>query len=118
MPRVLVLARESVIAALVGMLLELEQCEPVFPEPDERPEDAVRRLRPPLIVVLDGELPEAGSDLFHARCAQSGARVCLFGGPAAVDSVRAAARARRLGFFAMPVDRRELAEALASTGAG
>lgn len=115
--RVLVLARESVIAALVGMLLELEQCEPVFAAPDERAEDAIRRLRPPLIVVLDGELPEAGSDLFHARCAQSGARVCLFSGPAAVDAVRAAARSRRLGFFAMPVGRHELAEALAFTGA-
>ena len=113
MTRVLVLAREAVIAALVGMLLELEDYEPVFAAPDERPEDAIRRLRPPLIVVLDGQLPEAGSDLFYMRCAQGGARVCLFGEPLVVDAVRAAARARGLAFFAMPVDRRELATALA-----
>ena len=111
--RVLVLARDAVIAALVGMLLELENYEPVFAAPDERPEDAIRRLRPPLIVVLDGQMPEASSDLFHARCTQSGARVCLFSEPLAVDVVRAAARARGVGFFAMPVDRRELASALA-----
>ena len=100
------LAREAVIGALVGMLLELEDYEPVFPAPDERPEDAIRRLRPPLIVVLDGQLPEASSDLFHLRCTQSGARVCLFGEPLVVDEVRAAARARGIGFFAMPGDRR------------
>ena len=112
------LAREAVIGALVGMLLELEDYEPVFPAPDERPEDAIRRLRPPLIVVLDGQLPEASSDLFHLRCTQSGARVCLFGEPLVVDEVRAAARARGIGFFAMPVDRRELATALATALAG
>ena len=111
--RVLVLAREAVIAALVGLLLELEDYEPVFAAPDERPEDAIRRLRPPLIVVLDGQLPEAGSDLFYARCAQSHARVCLFSEPLAVEAVRAAARTRGVGFFAMPVDRRELRVALA-----
>jgi DNA-binding NtrC family response regulator len=110
--RVLVLAREAVIAALVGMLLELEEFEPVFPAPDERPEDAIRRLRPPLIVVLDGELPEARSDLFFARCAQSGARVCLFSEPVAADDVRAVARERRAAFFAMPVERRELGAVL------
>ena len=116
--RVLVLAREAVIAALVGMLLELEDYEPVFAAPDERPEEALRRLRPPLIVVLDGQLPEATSDLFLARCAQSGARVCLFGEPVVADEVRAAARTRRLGFFAMPVDRRELGAALALAQTG
>lgn len=114
--RVLVLAREAVIAALVGMLLELEDYEPVFAAPDERLEDAVRRLRPPLIVVLDGQLPEAASDLFFARCAQSGARVCLFSEPLTADDVRAAARARRVGYFAMPVDRHDLGAALAQTG--
>ena len=118
--QVLVLAREAVIAALVGMLLELEDYEPVFAAPDERAEDAIRRLRPRLIVVLDGQLPEARSDLFYARCAQSGARVCLFSEPVAADEVRAAARARRVGFFTMPVDRRDLGAALslARTGSG
>lgn len=110
--KVLVIARDTVIAALIGMLLELESYEPVFAEPDERPEDAIRRLRPPLVVVLDGELDAARSDLFHARAAATGARVVLFGEPIAADEVRAAARARRLPFFTMPVDRDTLAQAL------
>lgn len=111
--RVLVLAREAVIAALVGMLLELEDYVPVFPEPDERPDDAIRRLRPPLIVILDGSLPEARSDLFHARCAQAGARVCLFSEPVAAEAVRDEARERRAEFFSMPVERRDLGTVLA-----
>jgi DNA-binding NtrC family response regulator len=110
--KVLILARESVIAALIGLLLELEAYEPVFPEPGERYEDAIRRVRPPLVVVLDGESDEARSDLFHARAAPGGARVVLFSEPVAADAVRAAARERRLPFFAMPVDRATLGTVL------
>src|SRR5256885_1985747 len=90
--RVLVLARESVLAALIGMLLELEDYDPVFAEPGERPEDAIRRLRPPLIVMLDGEIDAASSDLFYARAAASGARVVLFSEPVAADQDRKSTR--------------------------
>ena len=110
--RVLILARESVIAALIGMLLELEEFEPVYPEPDERPDDAVRRVRPPLVVVLDGGADVARSDLFYARAAQHGACVVLFSEPVAAEEVRAVARARALPFFSMPVDRSTLGEVL------
>lgn len=110
--RVLILARESVIAALIGMLLELEAYEPVFAEPDERYDDAIRRVRPPLVVILDGESDEARSDLFFARAAHGGARVVLFSEPVAAEAVRTAARERRLEFFAMPVDRATLGSVL------
>jgi DNA-binding NtrC family response regulator len=110
--RVLILARESVIAALIGMLLELEAYEPVFAEPDERYDDAIRRVRAPLVVILDGETDEARSDLFFARAAQAGARVVLFSEPVAAEAVQAAARQRRLPFFAMPVDRATLGQVL------
>jgi hypothetical protein len=114
--KVLILAGESVIAALIGLLLELEAYEPVFPEPDERYEDAVRRLRPPLVVLLDGERAEAHSDLFFARAAQAGARVVLFSEPVAAAGVRAAARDRRVPFLPMPVDRSTLGAVLLETG--
>ena len=111
---VLILARETVIAALIGMLLEMEDFEPVFARPDERPEDALSRLRPPLVIVIDGELDAARSDLFFARAAAARARVVLFSEPLAADDVRAAPRARRLPYFAMPVDRVTLGQILAS----
>ena len=116
--KVLVLARETVIAALIGMLLELEHYEPVFAEPAERPEDAIRRLRPPLIVMLDGEIDAATSDLFHARAAAAGARVVLFSEPLAADEIRAVARDRRLPCVVMPVDRATLGRVLDRVASG
>ena len=110
--RVLILARESVIAALIGMLLELEAYEPVFAEPDERYDDAIRRVRAPLVVILDGESDEARSDLFYVRAAQGGARVVLFSEPVAAEAVQVVARERRLPFFAMPVNRETLGTVL------
>jgi DNA-binding NtrC family response regulator len=112
--KVLILARETVIAALIGLLLELEDYEPVFAEPGERAEDAIARVRPPLVIVLDGQLDEARSDLFFARAAAAHARVVLFSEPLAAADVRAAARVRRLPFFAMPVDRATLGRLLAT----
>ena len=105
---VLVLARDAVLAALIGLLLELEDYEPVFARPDERPEDAINRLRPPLVVLLDGTLDTARSDLFHARAAVAGARVVLFSEPLAGDEVRALARQRDIAYLSMPVDRSTL----------
>ncbi len=110
--QVLILARESVIAALIGMLLELENYQPVFAAPGERPEDAIRRLRPTLVVMLDGALDEAKSDLFYARAAAAGARLVLFSEPVAVDEIRAVARERRVAFLAMPADRAMLSQVL------
>lgn len=116
--RVLVLARETVLAALIGLLLELEDYEPVFAQPDERPEDAIRRLNPPLIVMLDGELESARSDLFYARASASGARIVLFSEPVAAEEVRAMARQRMLPWVEMPVDRATLGGVLERVAAG
>jgi hypothetical protein len=113
--KVLILARESVIAALLGMLLELEEYEPVFAEAGERPEDAIHRHRPPLIVILDGDLDAAGSDLFYARASAAGASVVLFSEPLAAEDVRAVARQRRLPFLSMPTDRDTLGRILERT---
>ena len=55
------------VAALVGLLLDPDQFDPAFPLPRERPEDALSRVRPPLVLVLDCDLDAARSDLFFAR---------------------------------------------------
>ena len=115
---VLVLARDAVIAALLGLLLELEDYEAIFPGPDERPEDAIARLRPPLIVLLDGTLDTARSDLFHARAVARGSRVVLFSEPPAADEVRAIAQERDIAYVSMPVDRSTLGGALRRAATG
>lgn len=116
--KVLIVASETLVAALLGLLLELDDYEPVFAEPGERPEDALRRLRPPLIVVLDGALDAARSDLFYARAAKHHAHVVLFDPLLPALDVTALARARGVPCFRMPPHRaalvRTLEDALAS----
>jgi DNA-binding NtrC family response regulator len=107
---VLVLAREPVIAGLLGMLLELENYEPAYPADGERPEEALSRLRPPLVVVLDGELDSARSDIFLARAAKARAGVVLFSPPHDDGAIAALARERGLPHLSMPCTRADLAE--------
>lgn len=104
--RIVILARDPLVAALVGMLLELDAYEPVFPRPDESPEEAVRRIRPALVVLLEVSLEAARSDVFHARA--KGTPVVLFGPPYAAAEVRALAAERHLCSFVMPVNRATL----------
>ena len=109
--RVLVLAREPVIAAFLAMLMELDGYVAEFAKPGERAEDAIARLRPPLVICADGALPEVSSDLFLARAAKRG-RVVLFAAGAISAEVRELAARRGFPFFALPVDRDTLARAL------
>jgi hypothetical protein len=116
---VLILARDPVIAALLGIALGLGELEPVFAEPGERPEDAIARLLPPFVVLLDGELDDADSDLFYARAARRGARVVLFAAPRSGPGVAALARARGVPYVDVSTGDTELrAVVLAARGAG
>lgn len=103
------------MAALVGMLLELEKYEPAFALPDESPEEAVRRVRPFLVLLLDGALEEASSDVFHARL--KGTPVVLFATPRNETAVRIAASERSLPWFTMPVNRETLVRAIREAAA-
>lgn len=106
--KVLVLASEPMLAAFLGMMLELDSYEPAFAEPGENAEDALARVRPVLVILLHTELDASRSDLFFVRAGRAGAKVILFGA-AEGGHVRALARERKVPFFEMPVDRRTLA---------
>jgi DNA-binding NtrC family response regulator len=110
--RVLILARDTVIAALIGMLLEMDGFDPVYPAPDETAEQALARLRAPLVVCADCEIPEVESDLFFARIHRSSARLVLFGAPGSEDKLRAMAELRAVQYFTLPTDRVTLARVL------
>lgn len=110
--RVLIVAADPLVAALLGMLLDPSRHEPVFPQPDERPEDAVARLRPPLAILLDGELEAARSDLFIARAMRSRAALLLFAAPGAGAAVQALAATHGVPAFALPLDRARLTRLL------
>lgn len=65
--------------ALLGMLVELAQLEPVFADPAERPEDALARHVPLLVIIADGDVDSLKSDLFLARAHHRGIGVVVFG---------------------------------------
>ena len=77
--KVLILTPQAMPGALLGMLVELAQLEPVFAEESERPEDAIDRLVPLLVVIADGEIDKFTSDLFIARAQHRGIAVIVFG---------------------------------------
>ena len=89
--------------ALLGMLIELSQLEPVFADPTERPEDALARHLPLLVIVADGEVDTFTSDLFIARAQHRGIGVVVFGrapGAATADW----AKERGLPYLELPTD--------------
>lgn len=65
--------------ALLGMLVELSQLDPVFAEVNERPEEALTRHVPLLVIVADGDVDSYKSDLFLARAHHRGIGVVVFG---------------------------------------
>jgi hypothetical protein len=100
------------------MLLELEAYEPTFAVPEESPEDAVTRVRPLAVILLDGGMDAARSDLFFARIAKRGVPVVLFAEPAMSADVEALAEARGLPCIALPTDRATVARVLGVMGPG
>jgi hypothetical protein len=100
------------VAALVGLLLDPDQFDPTFPLPRERPEDALSRIRPPLVLVLDCDLDVARSDLFFARTTKTRATVVLFGPPGSRENVIELARVRSVPWVHLPTNRVGLTDAI------
>jgi len=97
------LTPQAMTGALLGMLVELAQLEPVFADPDERPEDALNRLRPLLVVVADGDVDMFRSDLFLARAQHRGIGVVVFGSTHHPE-VEGWAKERGLQYLQLPTD--------------
>lgn len=75
----LILTPQPMAGALLGMLVELAQLEPVFAQPDERPDDALARVLPLLVILVDAQVDAFRSDLFLARAQHRGVGVIVFG---------------------------------------
>jgi len=73
---VLILAREEVVAALLGLMVEVSGFEPKFARTDQSAEDAVKGARLHAVLV-DCDHPDFTGDLIGA-IKQSGARPILF----------------------------------------
>src|SRR3954470_7267524 len=68
--KVLILSPHVMTAALVGWYVELAKLEPAFAAPGEHPADALTRVKPVLVALIDAETHVAVSDLFAARAAK------------------------------------------------
>jgi len=88
--------------ALLGMLVELSQLEPVFADPAERPEEALARHLPLLVIIADGDIDTFRSDLFLARAQHRGIGVVVFG--ISQHATGSWARDRGLPYLELPTD--------------
>ena len=101
-PTVLVLSDDPMSAALLGLLLELASYRPVFSADGERPEDAIARVRPLFVVLVDGALDAVRSDIFFARAAQQQVGIAVFTAPGRAAEVRV--RERGIVVFELPLE--------------
>ena len=110
--RVLIVAGDPVANALLGMLLDPAQYDPIFPLAGESPQAAMDRVQPPLVLLLDGTLGDADSDALFARAQRRGAAVVLFAPPMRGGVVDDLARRRGVAAFELPIDQAALMRVL------
>lgn len=116
--KVLIVAPDPVLAALVGSVVELSRLRAAFPRADERPEDALARVKPLVAILIEGGADEAQSDLFLARARKKGVHLLVFGGAASTARRRPWAEARNVPIFTLPDDVPLLEQALQRIAAG
>ncbi|HKO15061.1 MAG TPA: hypothetical protein VJU87_02425 [Gemmatimonadaceae bacterium] len=114
---VLVLAEQPVVAALMGVLVELVGLTPVFARAGELPEETLGRVRPNLVVLLDSALDAATSDLFFARAARLKVALAVFGPRGSEHRLASIARARGIPWLELPTSIGRFSEALEQASA-
>lgn len=102
--KVLILSPHVMTAALVGWYVELSKLEPAFASPGENASDALARVKPLLVILIDAECEDATSDLFAARAARREIGLAVFSGTPDDVAGRDWARRHELPFFRLPVD--------------
>jgi DNA-binding NtrC family response regulator len=99
---VLILAREEVVAALLGMLVELRGLQPRFLGRAEPIEDAIRREKP-RAVVIDCDHPDCRDELMET-IKEAGALPVLFSPFRMKPEVKSAAERHGIRSFTLPTD--------------
>ena len=88
--------------ALLGLLVELANYTPTFAEEGERPEDALARARPMLVVLIDDTLEAARSDVFFAHAAHHRAPIAIFPGRTSGRELMTRIGERGIPYFEIP----------------
>lgn len=110
--KVLILAREEIVGALLGLMAEIEGLQPVFPSADESVHDAIARVSPQM-VLIDCDHVDCGEDLVKS-VGGVGARAVLFSPSRQQRELQVFSRRYGLPGFTLPLEPsrfRELIEA-------
>jgi len=99
---VLILAREEVVAALLGLMVELRGSQPRFLGRAELAEDAILREMP-IAVLIDCDYPDCGDELLEA-VRKAGATPILFSPFRIPSEVESFARRHGVRSFTLPAD--------------
>ena len=100
--KVLILAREDVVAALLGLMVEIRGFEPAFLGKAETPGDAIRREQP-RFVVMDCDHPDCGDELL-GTIRSAGAKPVMFSPFRMQAEVRDIASRHGIKSFTLPTD--------------
>lgn len=99
---VLILAREELISALLGLLVEATGHSVYFATPEENTPDAVRRIRPN-VVIVDCDHRDCTGDFMKAAN-EVGARLILFSASREPEYVRKVAALSHSQSFTFPIE--------------
>ena len=110
--RILIVAADPILAALVGTMVEFARYTAAFPGPDELPAQALERVKPLAAVVLDISEDAGASDLFVSRADRLSVPVLLFGRPEVLEQRRQWLAHRQLTAFALPDEIAQLESAI------
>jgi DNA-binding response OmpR family regulator len=99
---VLILAREEIVAALLGLMVELQGLQPRFPGNSESIDDAIRLERPDT-VLIDCDHPDCTDALVEA-IRRADATPILFSPFRMQSEVRALAARHGIRSFTLPAD--------------
>jgi hypothetical protein len=110
--KVLILAREEIVGALLGLMAEIEGLEPVFPSADESVHDAITRVSP-LVVLIDCDHVDCGDELVNS-VRGTGARPVLFSPSRQQRELHVFSRRYRIPGFTLPLEPSRFREFLES----
>ena len=100
--KVLILAREEIVAALLGLMVELRGLEPVYLDKAEIAEEVIRRERP-TVVVIDCDHQDCTESLL-AAVREAGAKPILFSPFRFAAEVKRVAGRHGVESFTLPAD--------------
>jgi len=100
--KVLILAREEIVAALLGLMVELQGLEPLYLAKAEIAEDVIRRELPK-VVVIDCDHQDC-TDLLIAAIRDEGAKPVLFSPFRFASEMKRVANRHKVEYFTLPTE--------------